>query len=507
MKLSSPARSRTAWISGTALLAIAALGTGFAGCTNDDSTTGPTPVTPVGPTIKAYSSTPAFAEAKIAGVSVYTLLSSDDTLSESPSFVFGGSADGAGLIKNSDGTFTYLVNNEDNWSVARIKLDSSFKPVKGDYVVNSTAGNSRLCSGTMATPAEHGFGPLFLSGAESGIDRGTYSLAINPNGAANSAKYLTKLGLFNSENLVPLPKTAYTGKTVILMGNDNSAADGGQVALYVSNVVGDLDGGKVYALARTDSVTKERAMVTGTTYNVVFKEVTNPSGKTKTTMADTLNAMKVIKFGRVEDLDYGKAAGTSRDVYFTVTGQPFTGVNADSSRTRYGRVYKLTMSESNPLVGTLEVILDGDVRPGTADKFQDPDNIVVTKNYVYIQEDPNTYGDETHDAYIYQYNIATKALTVAFELNHHRGDAAYQKYNMSRVNDTTYTALSTSSKGSWEYGALIDISDIVGIDDVFMLSVQPHSWVGRRYKNADGGTLATSESQGSQILLIKGLPR
>lgn len=493
---------RFAGILGLAVLAVGATGAGIVGCLGFDDSDSKSPAV-----IKAYSSTPALAEAKIPGITVYTLLGSDDSLPLSPSFIFGGSADGAGLIKNSDGTFTFLVNNEDNWAVSRITLDKTFKPVKGEYLVNSTKGNSRLCSGTMATPAEHGFGPLFLSGAESGIGRGTYSLAIDPNGAANTATSLTKFGLFNTENLVPLPKTEYAGKTVIVMGNDNSEADGGQIALYVSNTVGDLTGGKLYALARTDSVTKERAMTTGNTYNVVFKEITNPAGKNKTTMADTLNAMKVIKFGRVEDLDYGKASGTHRDIYFAVTGQPFTGFNADSSRTKYGRVYRLKLDAANPLTGTLEVILDGDVRPGTAGMFQNPDNITVTKNYVYVQEDPNTYGDETHDAYIYQYNIATKALTVAFELNHHRGEAAYQKYNMSRVNDSTYNPITTSLKGSWEYGALIDISDIIGQKDVFMLSVQPHSWVGTRYKNADGGTLATSESQGSQVLLIKGLPR
>jgi len=391
--------------------------------------------------------------------------------------------------------------------VSRIKLDSTFKPVKGDYVITSSTGNSRLCSGTLVTPAEHGFGPLYFSGAESGIDRGTYSLAIDPSGAANSAKVLSKFGLFNTENLVTLPKTAYSGKTVILIGNDNSDATGGQVGLYLSNTVGDLDNGKLYALARTDSVTRERSMTVGNTYSVAFKEITNPSAKTKATMADTLNALKVIKFGRVEDLDYGKASGSQRQIYFTATGQAFTGVNADSSRTRYGRVYRLTLNESNPLAGTLEVILDGDVRPGVADKFQDPDNLCVTRNYVYIQEDPNTYGDETHDAYIYQYNIATKELKVAFELNHHRGEAAFQKYNMTQVNDSTYTPITTSPKGSWETGALIDISDIIGVEDVFMLSVQPHSWVGKRYLKADGGTLATHESQGSQVLLIKGLPR
>jgi hypothetical protein len=32
-------------------------------------------------------------------------------------------------------------------------------------------------------------------------------------------------------------------------------------------------------------------------------------------------------------------------------------LDADASRTKYGRVYKLNLDASNPLVGTLEVIL------------------------------------------------------------------------------------------------------------------------------------------------------
>src|SRR6188508_2123819 len=44
---------------------------------------------------------------------LFSLISSDDVLAGSPSYVFGGSADGSGLLKNTDGTFTFLVNQED----------------------------------------------------------------------------------------------------------------------------------------------------------------------------------------------------------------------------------------------------------------------------------------------------------------------------------------------------------------------------------------------------------
>src|SRR5262245_47706469 len=47
-----------------------------------------------------YSVTPALVKNVMSDVQVYTLLSSDDTLKGSPNFVFGGSADGAGLWRN-----------------------------------------------------------------------------------------------------------------------------------------------------------------------------------------------------------------------------------------------------------------------------------------------------------------------------------------------------------------------------------------------------------------------
>lgn len=94
-------------------------------------------------------------------IKMYSLLSSDDQLEQSPKYVFGGSADGAGIFQNPDGNYTILVNNEDNFAVSRITLDKAFKPVKGEYILNSDGGTWRLCSATLATPVEHGFGSRF----------------------------------------------------------------------------------------------------------------------------------------------------------------------------------------------------------------------------------------------------------------------------------------------------------------------------------------------------------
>lgn len=438
-------------------------------------------------------------QAGFENLELFSLLTSDDVLPESPSYVFGGSADGSGLLKNSDGTFTFLVNNEDNFAVSRITLDKTFKPVKGEYLLNSNGGTWRLCGATMATPLEHGFGPLYLTCGESGEESRTHGVNPYANvGGASVTKELSGLGRLSAENALPLRKSAYSGKTVIVIGDDDSGTYGGQVFMYVSNTVGDLENGSLYMMKRNDDNQKEKDMVTGQTYPVSFVKIDNHTTMTGAQINASVNTLKAIKFGRVEDLDYRKGGNDAdRELYFNVTGQPISGTNADASRTKYGRVYKLNLDKSNPLAGNLEVILDGDDRTGIAGKFQDPDNICVTKNYVYIEEDANGYGDETHDAYIYQYDIAKKQLKVVVELDHRRTETDAAKYNVG----------GTSAFGSWEYGALIDVSEQLGIEDTFLLSVQPHTWTGDKYKGVDGGTLRTSEKQASQIVVIKGLAR
>jgi hypothetical protein len=449
---------------------------------------------PNGVQLKDYSVTPALLK-KLTGfesAEVYSLISSEDKLIASPSYTFGGSADGAGLLKLTDG-YALLVNHEDNFSVSRITLDNTFKPVSGEYILNSDGGQWRLCSATLATPAEHGFGPVYLTCGESNPESRTH--AVNPYASASAAstsRELPGLGRWNAENAVPLPKTAYSGKTVILIGDDDSGSvAGGQVAMYLSNTVGDLTNGKVYALRRVDQNMREMDFVEdATAVDVEFVEVANHVALTGAQINTECAALKAIAFGRVEDVDYRKD-GVGREVYFNVTGQ-----DGNADRTKYGRVYKLVLNETDPLKGTLQLILDGDNRTtGKAKDFQNVDNILVTQNYAYVQEDANVYGDEKHDAYIYQYNLSSKELKKVFELDHKRGTELEAKFK------------SSPDEGTWEYGAMTDISGIIGVDDVFMLCIQPHSWRYPEFAGVDGGALRASENQGSQIVIIKGLPR
>jgi hypothetical protein len=204
---------------------------------------------------------------------VYPLISSDDKLEGSPNFVFGPQPDGAGIMKNPNGAGYIMLNNHEiAFSVSRVFLDETFKPTKGEYIVDAAGGSMRLCSATLATPAEHGFGPLFLTAGESNGESMVHG--IEPNGSVNDKsrkdRVLPALGKASMENAVPLPKDAYAGKTVIIIGEDSGD---GQLIAYVADKVGDLTNGKYYVLRRTTQNTVETDMIKGNQYAVEFVEI------------------------------------------------------------------------------------------------------------------------------------------------------------------------------------------------------------------------------------------
>lgn len=467
----------------------------FASCDNENGGDHEPPISLV--KLENHSVTPDFLIRKsgFQNVKSYSLFGSADTFENTPDYIFGGSADGAGLLTDGD-NYQFFVNNEDNYAISKITLDETFKPVAGAYVLNSDGSGTRVCSATLATPEEHGFGPVFISAGESGPESQIKGLLPDADPTnASTQRPLTALGRWNAENAMPLNKEAYPDKTIILIGDDDSGSYGGQVAMYLGNQ-GNLNQGKVYVLRRKDKHMVETDMKEGQSFEVEFVEVENAASNTGEQNNMASQELMAIPFGRVEDIDYRKGEGNEREVYFNVTGQNDSGSNADYSRSKYGRVYRLELDENNPLEGNLTLVLDGDDREGKAKMFQNPDNICVTENYIYVQEDPNGYGDETHDAYLYQYDIASGELKVAFELDHDRNGTDEDIYG---GRDSRF--------GAWEYGALIDVSDVVGKDDVFMLCIQPHTWKKDEFKGVDGGTVRPNERQGSQVVILEGLPR
>ena len=451
---------------------------------------------------KDRSITPVMAKTfpEFSGVGIFTLVSSEDAIANSNNMVYGGAPDGQGFINDPAGDGYIMVNNHENtWAVSRLYLDKKLDIVKGDYIVDTDGGGFRLCSATMATPLEHGFGPLFLTAGESNVNAMCH--AIDPLATAspsNNSRTKPALGKMSAENYVPLNKQAYPGKTVIIAGED---AGNGQVYLYVSNTVGDLENGKLYALRRKDLNQIETAMTWNNTYDVEFVEVPNAKNLTGSEIEDLNSTLKSIQFARVEDLDYRKgSAANNRELYFVATG-----VSGNAEKTYMGRMYQLKLDATNPLVGKLKIVADGDVTATGANvKGMDiinPDNVCVTENYVYIQEDGDSFFPEaTHDSYIWQYNIATGNKVPFMNMRNGDTEMLNSKYNPAGPNQL--------KKGIWEFGAMTDISDNIGIPGTFLLNIHAHTWVEEdRFLNPSKAASVQPYKSGGQTIILKNVPR
>jgi len=461
---------------------------------NDDDTTEVEKTEKV--TLKNHSVTTAFLSKKTGfeNLEIYSLLSSEDQLSESPNFVYGSMADGMGLIKMNDGTFSLINNIEADYSIARISFDKTFKPVKGEYILNAVAtANTAQCSGSLIMPEEHGFGPLFLSGGEwGGASKGVFALDPFKNAEdAELATILPALGQWSTENAVVIGKDAYPSKTVVFIGDDTSddTTPSGQLAMYVGNR-GDLAGGSLYGLKVTQSgIDYEMDMQEGVTYPVEFVQYTE---RTLNELEQESRDKGIMGFSRVEDIDYRKgSAGANREIYFAVTGKKSTALTGKGSF--YGRIYKVVLDANNPTVATITCVLDGDKLSGVARQFHSPDNIVVTKDYAYIMEDPNGYpdtADKTHFSYLYQYNLNTGALKVVLECDQTNAEIA---------------GLGSASS-LWELTGMIDVSDIIGVEGSFLICTQNHSWHNAAFTDPNANPNSDSD-RGSQLYLIKGLER
>jgi hypothetical protein len=456
---------------------------------NDDNSNAPVDK----PEFKNRSKTPSFVEMfpDFASVKAYTLISTEDTISASPNFIYGGAPDGQGFLKNPDGSgYIMVTNHENTWAVSRVYLDKKLNPIKGEYLVDTDGGMFRLCSASLATPEEHGFArPVFLTTGESNVNAMTHAIdPIAPADAKNQTRVKPALGKFSGENAVPLPKDAYPGKTVIILGED---AGNGQVYLYVSNTVGDLDNGSLYALRRTNQNQIETNMTKGNVYDVEFVQVPNAKNLTGAEIENLNPTLKAIQFARVEDLDYRKGGGANgREVYFVATG-----ISGAPEKTYWGRMYRLKMDAANPLTGKLEVVSDGADDPGK--DIINPDNLCVTNNFVYIQEDGDSFfPGATHDSWIWQYNIATGTKKPFMNIrNRANGGSKYNPTNDQRF-------------GLWEHGAMIDLSDIIGVPGTFTINIHAHSWIeGDKFLNPSKATSIQSYKSGGQTLLITDVPR
>ncbi len=413
-----------------------------------------------------------FASAKLT-----MIMSSEDILPSDSDFVYGSYMDGAALYKNEDGTYSFINNLERDYSIARIKMNDKLQPLHGEYIVNAQAtAYTAQCSGSSITVEEHGFGPLYLSGGEwGGANKGVYM--VNPFRSSKEASFalrLPALGEWSTENAVAIGKDAYPTKTVVFMGDDHSDNfyPQGHFGMYVGNR-GDLDRGDLYVLRGKNTAENigggglkfEMGMVEGQEYPVEWVEMTERT-------IDELNQEAVdsiaIGFQRIEDIDWRRgSAANQRTLFFCVTGRRTSSNPALGERgTSFGRIYMVELNETDPTADAkITCILDGDKVGGIADGFHSPDNILVTENYVYIQEDPNGYASANTAisgyAKLYQYSIENKTLKTVMECD--QATAAGMGYG--------------TTSDMWEITGLIDVTDIIGASEsTFIGGAQVHGW-------------------------------
>lgn len=100
-----------------------------------------------------------------------------------------------------------ITNRETMKSGLRVFLDETFKPIKGEYIVDGICGIIRLCSATLAMPEIHGFGPIFLTAGESGEENMVHTIDLlgSINDKNRTDRVLPALGKASMENVVPLP--------------------------------------------------------------------------------------------------------------------------------------------------------------------------------------------------------------------------------------------------------------------------------------------------------------
>ena len=449
------------------------------------------------------SNTPLFLKLtpEFSSVDIDVLLTSEDQLAAAPDFVYGSMADGAGLLANQDGSFTLINNIEADFSVARIIMDADLKPFSGEYILNSVAtGFTAQCSGSLVSVEEHGFGPLYLSGGEwsggsADYAPGVYRLDIDKEATqASTPDRIAAMGEWITENAVAIGKDAYDDKTVVIIGDDdsNNSVPEGHLAMYVGDR-GDLNGGKLYALRVTSpGIEWEVDMTEGQEYNAEFIELAE---RDLVSLNEECLDRGAMGFSRVEDIDWRRgSAENQRTFYFAVTGRERDGLRGRG--TFAGRIYKVELNENDPAgAAKITCVLDGDKVGGKAAGFHSPDNVLVTENYIYIQEDPNGISGKTGFAKLYQYNIETGEVKTVLECDQTAAEAA--GYG--------------TTGSTWEITGMIDVSDVTGQDNTFLLITQNHGWV-----PADGSAFTDpnavaqvdlSIKEGSMLYLVKGLER
>jgi len=346
----------------------------------------------------------------------------------------------APLIKN----MTYYDYKTQTWGASYANsLPSSFPAVDSYGGATGTNGFNRFCSGnlvaaggfsyTEVTPVKstknvkgksvttttntstiYGYdGAVYLTGEEGGDTSRGFAFDLNGNGIQ-----IPHFGLFGMENWLTKPGT---GKSTIIMGNEDNLATNSQLYMYVGTKQATganfaekagLTNGKLYTAAIADIVSDNAfraAKKIGEKVAVGFNEV-----NTDARFANFANQAQYsgTTFSRIED---GEWDPKNPNVYYFITTEsnkdPLAttpNLALDATKRDGGALWRLTFKDAaNPFAGAeIEMLLNGT----ESLLLNKPDNLAIDENgYIVIQEDP---GDNAQISRVVAYRISDGKLAV-----------------------------------------------------------------------------------------------
>lgn len=349
-----------------------------------------------------------------------------------------GTPDGLGAYDNNDGTFTLLMNHEFGNTAGAVRTHGSIGSFVSKWVINKTdlsvvsggdltqsiylwnnatssyvayntafpgtlAALNRFCSADLAAPtafynAATGRGTqqrIFMNGEEAGNEGRAFGhIATGPD--AGKSYELPYLGKFSWENSVASP---IASDTTVVVGMDDATP--GQVYVYVgtkTNTGTDVDkaglnNGHLFGVTVSGLLTETSSSVPAPNTTFTLSEMGDVHNMTGLALNNASNTAGVTTFLRPEDGAWDPS--NPNDFYFATT-------NSFSSPSRLWRL-RFTNAANPALGGTITAVLDG------TEGQKMLDNLTIDNyGHVLLVED---VGSNTHIGKVWQYNIATDALT------------------------------------------------------------------------------------------------
>ena len=199
------------------------------------------------------------------------------------------------------------------------------------------------------------------------------------------------------------------------------------------------------------------------------------------------NTENVFQFIRIEDIAYDR--NNPNIVYLADTGEPRAlqhptdpgpnrlsrGPTGTMGPFPNGRIWKMTLNASNPLVvDRLEILIDNDAMgPGNPAALHQPDNLETTENSLLIQEDPGSHNAGS-PAKIWRYDLDTTAFTVVATVD-----------QSADGEGTDVDGFADGAQGAWESSGIVDVSSVFG-PGTFLVTIQASTlWVEKEIDEAD----------------------